>query len=219
MTKKCNKKGVDMGKIKGGPDGGISGLVGNVVFYGYNGKTYIRTVQKQRAKNSWSERQVLHRQRFKAVKAFWARFDYSPIQGIWKVAEKGRRGDNLFVSINMPAFGPDGALMDPERLHFSAGQLPLPFKFSAVRSVDDPSKVEVTWKNNQSSALESSADELMMMSGNGEEFAGPIATGFTRRQESAFIDLTALPGTTNGIYLFFASEKRKMYSPDQYFGL
>jgi hypothetical protein len=208
-----------MGKIKGGPDGGISGLVGNVVFYGYNGKTYIRTVQKQRAKNSWSESQVMHRQRFKAVKAFWARFDNSPIQGIWKVAEKGRRGDNLFVSINMPAFGPDGALMDPERLHFSAGQLPLPFKFSAARSTDDPDKIEVTWKNNQSSALESSADELMMMAGNGEEFTGPITTGFTRRQESASIDLTALPETTNGIYLFFASEKRKMYSPDQYFSV
>lgn len=206
-----------MGRVGGGSDGGISGLVGNVVFYSYNGKTYIRTVQKQRAKNSWSESQILHRQRFKAVKAFWARFDYSPIQGIWKVAEKGRRGDNLFVSINMPAFGPDGALIDPERLHFSAGQLPLPYKFSAIRSSDDPDKVDVTWQDNSGSALAAPADELMMMAAHGEEFIGPIATGAFRKQDSALIDLAALPDATERIYLFFASEKRKMYSPDQFF--
>jgi len=206
-----------MGKVKGGSGGNLSGLVGNVVFYSYNGETYFRSVQRKRSKNSWSESQVLHRQRFGAVKAFWGRFDYSPIQGIWKVAEKGKRGDNLFVKINMPAFGPDGALIDPERLHFSVGQLPLPFKFAAVRSLDDPMKVKVTWQDNPGSSLAGSADELMMVAAHGEEFTGPVATGALRKQNSALIDLAALTGTIEGIYLFFAAEKRKMYSSDQYF--
>ena len=110
-----------MAKIRGRSGEGLSGLVGNLVFYSYNGKQYVRTVPRKRAKNSWSESQKLTWKRFTSVKAFWGRFDYSPVQGIWKVAEKGKRGDNLFVSVNMPAFGPDGTLIDPERLHFSAG--------------------------------------------------------------------------------------------------
>jgi hypothetical protein len=31
------------------------------------------------------------------------------------------------------------------------------------------------------------------------------------------IQLPAVPGTVHGVYLFFASEDRKLYSVDQYF--
>jgi hypothetical protein len=208
-----------MGKIRGRSGEGLSGLVGNVVFYSFNGETYFRSVNRKRAKNSWSERQVMHRERFRAIKAFWGRFANSPIQAIWKVAQQGKRGDNLFVSINIQAFGPDGVLIDPERLHFSAGQLPLPYRFTAVRSASDPDKVEVSWQDDPGSAIARSDDQLMMMAGHDGEFAGPIATGALREQESAVIQLPTLSGTVQGIYLFFASEKRKMYSMDQYFGI
>ena len=40
-----------------------------------------------------------------------------------------------------------------------------------------------------------------------------------REQESAVIQFPTVSGTVQGIYLFFASEKRKMYSKDQYFGI
>jgi hypothetical protein len=59
----------------------------------------------------------------------------------------------------------------------------------------------------------------MMVVGHDGEFAGPVATGAFREQESATIQLPTVTGTINGIYLFFASEKRKMYSKDQYFGI
>lgn len=208
-----------MGKIRGRSGDGLSGLVGNVVFYSYNGETYFRSVPRKRPKNKRTERQVLNQQRFSAVKEFWSRFDNSPVQGIWKVAEKGKRGDNLFVSTNMPAFAPGGALIDPERLHFSAGQLPLPYRFAAKRSAGDPNKVEVSWKDDPGSDLAWSDDQLMMMIGHDGEFAGPVATGALRKQESAVIQLPTVSGTVQGIYLFFASEKRKMYSVDQYFGI
>lgn len=208
-----------MGKIRGRSGEGLSGLVGNVVFYSFNGETYVRSVGRKRTKNSWSERQVLHRQRFRAVKALWARFDYSPVQEIWRVAEQGKRGDNLFVSVNMPAFGPGGALIDPEQLHFSAGQLPLPYRFMATRSAGDPDKIEVSWQDDPGSSLTRSHDQLMMMVALGDEFTGPIATGALREQESAMIQLPTVSETIQGIYLFFASDKRKMYSPDRYFGI
>ena len=206
-----------MGKIRGGAGEGLSGLVGNVVFFSYNGETYIRTRPSGRKKNSWSERQLLNQNRFRAIKAFWSRFDYSPIQGIWKSAVKGKRGDNLFVSINMPAFGPDGTLIDPERLHFSAGQLPLPFRLTAARSQGDPDKVEVTWQDDPGSGIAWGDDELMMMVGHDGEFDGPFATGALRKQESALIQLPTVSGTIDAIWLFFASERRKLWSADQYF--
>jgi len=161
----------------------------------------------------------LAQKRFAALKSFWGRFDHSLIQEIWKVAEENVRGDNYFLRTNKVAFGPDGTLTDPERLHLTAGQLPLPTKFEAVRSADDPSRLEVAWQDDPGSSLAWSDDELMMMVGHDLDFTGPVATGALREQESAVIQLPAVSGTVNGVYLFFASEKRKMYSQDQYFKL
>ena len=206
-----------MAKIRGNSGEGLSGLLGNLVFYSYKGIQCVRTRPGKRSKNSWSERQKLNWQRFKAVKAFWGRFDQSTIQGIWKAAEKGKRGDNLFVSVNMPAFGYDGTLIDPERLHFSAGQLPLPFKFEATRSNGDPDKIEVTWQDEPGSGLAWSDDKLMMMVGYGQEFNGPLETGALRKQESVVIGLPTVPGIIDAIWLYFASDRRQLYSTDQYF--
>ena len=59
---------------------------------------------------------------------------------------------------------------------------------------------------------------MMMVAHNGK-FTGPIATGAARKQENAVIQLPTVSGTIQGIYLSFASEKRKLYSGDVYFGL
>ena len=208
-----------MGKVRSKSGEGLSGLVGNVVFFSYKGETYVRSRPRKRAKNSWSELQLLARKRFAALKAFWGRFDNSPIQEIWKVAEENVRGDNLFLRTNKVAFSPDGTLTDLERLHLTAGVLPLPGKMKAGRSAGDLNMVEVSWQDDPGSALAWSDDELMMMATHGDEFAGPFATGALREQESAEIQLPAVTGTIQGIYLFFSSERRKMYSVDQYFGM
>lgn len=208
-----------MGKVRSKSGEGLSGLVGNLVFFSYKGETYIRTRPRKRAKNSWSERQILARKRFAALMAFWGRFDNSIIPDIWKVAEKNIRGDNLFLRTNKVAFGPDGILTDPERLHLTAGALPLPCKLEAGRSASDPSKVEVTWQDDPGSAIAWDDDELMMMVSSDGNYTGPIATGALRKQESAVINLPTVSGTIDAIWLFFASEDRKLYSPDQYFRL
>jgi hypothetical protein len=206
-----------MGKVRSKSGEGLSGLVGNLVFFSYKGETYIRTRPRKRAKNSWSERQLLARKRFAALMAFWGRFDNSNIPDIWRVAEKNVRGDNLFLRTNKVAFGPDGTLTDPERLHLTAGSLPLPGKIAAARSAGDPSKLEVNWQDDPGSAVAWDDDKLMMMVGYGGEFKGPFATGAMRKQESALIDLPVVPGVIDSVWLFFASEERKLYSPDQYF--
>jgi len=206
-----------MGKVRSKSGEGLSGLVGNVVFFSYKGETYVRSRPRKRAKNSWTDKPLLTHKRFAALKAFWGRFGYTLIGEIWRVADEVMRGDNFFLKTNKVAFGPDGTLTDPERLHLSAGPLPLPSKLEAVRSKDDPSVLAVTWKDEAGSALAWSDDQLMMMIGHDLEFTGPVATGAKRNQESAEIQIPAVTGTIHGVYLFFASERRKMYSGDQYF--
>jgi hypothetical protein len=98
----------------------------------------------RRSKKSWSKRQVQNRKRFSAISFFWSRYSNTLIGQIWNAAVEGRRGNNLFINANMPAFGPEGTLIDPGRLHFSAGHLPLPYRFTAVRSSVDPGKVEAS---------------------------------------------------------------------------
>ena len=156
-----------MGKIVGG---NIVGGVGNLVFYSYNGNNYVRTAPGKRSKKSWSEKQKQNWNRFSALTAFWRQFRFGPIKQIWQVAEEGKKCNCLFYETNAPAFGPDGALIDKERLHFSAGKLPLPHLLTASRVPGDPDKVEVTWQYDEGSGIAWPDDELMMMVSNDEKF-------------------------------------------------
>jgi hypothetical protein len=202
-----------MAMFKGGAGGILSGMVGNVVVANYgNGKVVLRRAP---GKRKFTQLQKQNWGRFGAVSAFWKQFDRSPVQQIWKVAEEGRRGINLFMNANSPAFNAEGILEDISRLHFSAGKLPLPNKMTVNKTADDPLKIEVTWKDDQG-GLAHSDDELMMMTASAGKFTGPSATGALRKKGSAEIELSE---NAEGIYLFFASEKRKLYSPDQFFAL
>lgn len=205
-----------MGKVKGGQ---LSGVVGKLVFYSFNDTEYVRMAPGKRSKKSWSERQMLNQQRFSALAAFWRQFRYSQISLIWKAAAKGRAANTAFLSANSGAFGPDGTLVDPERLHFSEGSLPQVHKLTANRIAADPEKVEVTWQYDPKAGLSNPDDELMMMVSNDGKFPGPFKTGAYRKQESAVIQLPEVTGSIQGIYLFWGSEKRKMWSGDIYFGI
>jgi hypothetical protein len=202
-----------MAIIKGG--GALTGLVGNVVVANYrNGKSILRSRPRKR---KYTDKQKQNWQRFSAVSSFWSEFMRSPIQEIWKVAEEGRRGNNLFINANAPAFNTEGVIEDMERLHFSGGRLPLPHHLTAQRNQGDSQKVDVSWQNNPESPAAQSDDELMMMVTYDGKFTGPVATSATRKEQTAVVTLPAVGGTIEAIWLFFASEKRKLYSPDQYF--
>ena len=201
-----------MAKIK---NGNISGLIGGIVGYTMNGENIIRTAPKKRS--NWTDRQLSNRLRFSKLSSFWRQFKYTPVGQIWKVADEKRRANNLFVQANSAAFGFEGEIIDPQFLHFSAGRLPLPHKFAAKPVEGESGKVEVSWMDDPKRWLSRPDDELMMMIANGDKFDGPIATGFIRKKEKAVIELPAEMADIKGIYLFFGSEKRKLYSPDAYF--
>lgn len=140
------------------------------------------------------------------------------MEGHCLAAENGH-GRNLFLKANSPAFALDGELTAVEKLHFSAGKLPFPQQMTAIRQAGDPSKVEVTWTNDENLSPEYSHDELMLVAGTTDHFTAPIATGVYRKKGEAVIDLPADYFTITGIWLFFRAYKKDGYSWDQYFGI
>jgi hypothetical protein len=205
-----------MARIKGGIGTGYSGKAGGVIFSEWKGIPVMRAAFS-RSKNSWSEKQVMHRQRFKAINDYCRKYKYTLIPQIWNLAAENGHGYNLFVKANTPAFALNGELVETEKLHFSAGKLPVPRQFSAKRSDSDPSKVEVSWINDENLPQDYASDVLMMVCAYPGRFTDPIATGAQRRQEGALIDLPADYQNVTGIWLFFVASKKESYSPDQYF--
>jgi len=204
-----------MARIKGGI---LKGKVGGSVYSVWNGIETVKAVP-QHSRNSWSEKQILHRKRFKAINEYCLKYKYSLIPMIWNLTAEYGHGYNLFLKSNAPAFALDGELTAVEKLHFSAGDLPLPQQFTAKRQDSDPSKLEVSWTIDENLSAVYSHDELMMVAGYSDHFTAPIASGFLRKKGEAVIDLPADPSTITGIWLFFRSHKKDGYSWDQYFGI
>ena len=208
-----------MAKVKGGPDGSISGMIGSVVFYKVNGKSYARQAPKEREKDSWSNGQVMYRGKISKLAALWRQLTHNPIRLVWNLAAEQMSGYNLFLKTNLQAFSTDGLEIDPELLHLSVGKLPLPHKLKASKIAGDSNNIEVTWQDDSGNGLAFTDDEMMMIIINEGKFTAPIATGAIRKQQTAVVQLPTGFEKAQGIYLSFASAERMLYSPDQYFGL
>ncbi len=191
------------------------GKVGNVVHTEWKGIEVVRALAT-RSKNSWSEKQKLHRQRFKAINEYCGKNQYL-IHTIWNMAAENGHGYNLFLKANTPAFAQDGELAFKDKLHFSAGKIPLPQLFTAKRTESDPSKVQVNWTDEAYFANLHSHDELMIVCAYPDRFINPIETGVLRRAGEALISLPDHPETITDIWLFFKAPKNEAYSWDQWF--
>ncbi len=205
-----------MAKIKGEFGTGIRGKAGGLVFSEWKGIQVLKTVPV-RSKNSWSEKQALHRQRFKAINDYCKKYKYTLIPQIWNLAAENGHGYNLFLKANSSAFALDGTLTGIDRLHFSAGRLPLPMQFRAQRSGTDPSKVEVSWINDENLPPVYEHDGLIMVCAYPDHFTDPVETGVQRKAQSALTDLPENPEAITGIWLWFSSPKKDGFSPDQWF--
>lgn len=205
-----------MAKFKNGQ---ITGLIGGIVAIPGKEEQILRSAPRKRSKKSWSGKQKLIRSRFGMLTEFWNRFRFKPVQKIWKIADEGKRGINLFISVNSPAFGPLGELIDQGRLHFSAGKLPLPHRLTAKRSESDPAKIEVSWDHDPEPGAGRADDVLRMMVSKEGKYSGPVDTGVWRRSGSALVQLPAGMETAEAVWLSFASDRREMYSQDQYFSI
>ena len=206
-----------MAILKGGVDGPISGLVGTVICYKVGEVNYVRGKIGQRSKNSWSEKQVLHRKRISGVGSFWKSLSKNPARASWRAAAGLLPGFSLFVKTNLAAFSADGSQIDLEYLHLSTGPLPLPHLLKASVTEGNPTLWEASWINDSGKGLAKLKDELLVMVVRDGKFSNSIATGAKRGDQSASVQLPGGEGTVQGIYLSFASSDRASYSLDQFF--
>jgi len=191
--------------------GGISGKVGDKVYYQMNGKTYVRSLPKSRQKPV-SPLQKLQQERFLCIVRFCKKFKYSVIPLIWNGIEKSYSGYSLFMKTNSPAFGKDGELMDPQRIQLSAGKLYHPYGFTARRKVGEPAVVEVSWQKDAHLGGVPLWDELLAISTDNDQYSDVQVTGITRGSLGGSFTLPSLKAPATHLYLFFASEDRKQYS-------
>jgi hypothetical protein len=196
-------------------NGQLTGLLGALVAVRTKNGAVLRSAPRERRK--WSFKQHQTWKRFTALTNLWNTFKYTQLQKIWKIADRGGRGINLFIQTNMPAFGTEGELMEVGKLHFSAGKLPLPHYLTAVKS--NPGEIKVLWDPARQPGEGRGEDLLVMQFVKDEIFSKQLNTGVQRKTGSAALQLPAGFENSQGVYLSFANEKRGMYSGDQYFEL
>lgn len=207
-----------MARLKNSLEASISGKIGNVVYVQMDGKTYARAVQK-RKKDSWSEKQQLHRQRFRAVNDFCHKLLQEPKRKIWNYASPTGRGYALFVKTNMPIFALDGSMTDVAMLQMTAGKLHLPQALKLERIAGEDSFVQVSWNNDSRLEGKRLKDQLMAISSNGRIYSEILATGIHRSALKGEFRLPELHFPATHIWLFFASEDETEYSASQCFEL
>lgn len=137
----------------------------------------------------------------------------------WRLAAENMSGYNLFLKTNLPAFKGDETQMDLERVHLSFGTLPLPLHLKAVAVEGDPTRWNVSWKDDSGIGLSQKSDELMVVFAHDGKFSNPVATGAKRNNESSFVQLPAGMANLQGLYLYFASADQTLYSTDQFVGV
>lgn len=206
-----------MAKLPGGVNGPISGTAGPVTLYTVEGKVYMRGAIGKRSKDSWSDKQVAYRKRVRQVGKLWKSLASNPARDCWRLSSKPNPGFSLFLKTNLPAFNQDGSRTDLEWLHLSFGKLPLPHLLKASPMAADPATWEISWQNDSGKGGAGADDRLMVMVAHDNSFSDPIATQFTRKQQSATLKLPELPVGAKGIFLSFMSKDKESQSIDQFF--
>src|SRR5665647_2552458 len=118
-----------MAIVEGGIGKYLSGSIEGMVMVKGKFRTYMRSMPRERKASEWSEKQKQQRNGFGSLIRYAGEQKYRVIIPIWnKAAENiNMSGFNLFVKANRAAFDAEGKVRNPALLHFSTGELPLPY--------------------------------------------------------------------------------------------
>ena len=201
------------------PGAYLSGKAGNLVFVQNGDEVIVRSLPKRRKPDSWSEKQLQQRKRFQAARTLYSAVRDSVVNPIWKLAATRKlTAYNLFMKANLGAFDKNGELADYSRLHFSMGPLPLPQQLTAVKTVDDPVKVAISWNPELQTKAEAGDDELLCVWASPNHRIGPVGTGSLRHDGQCMLALPATGDAWN-LYLFFRNSSGISYSDDKHVAL
>lgn len=194
----------------------LSGLVGRVVIVNTRWGSYMRSAP-QYSSSSWTDKQKVHRQRFKTVNAFSRQFKDTVIAQIWNDPRQRVCGHGRFIKANMAAFDAEGTLTDPFMIKLSIGVLEFPVEFLLImpQAVGEP--FQVSWPEAGSGVR--TRDELMVVSAGEGKYSEILNTGILRGKKGGSFHLPPLKTEASHLYLFFGSMDRKNYSESECFAL
>ena len=197
-----------MAKIDYENGGRISGRIANIVY----AKDVARSRPRKRKASEWTPAQKLQRLRYRAVVDLYRKLRNSVIYPVWKHIDKiGYTAYNLFISENMAAFDTEGKIKDPSMLKLAIGELPRPFNMSAVINSGEPTKVEISWENDEAIDPERELDHLVAVFYNGKRFSRPVSTEFLRKEEAATLAFPENYGPGSYVYIFFGNRRQDAY--------
>jgi hypothetical protein len=209
-----------MAKVKEGARSDLSGKADGLVYVQFNGGVYTRKLPK-RKKEAWTPGMLQNLERFKRINAFCSLFKDSLIPQIWKGVHPRMSGYALFLKTNKDAFAADGSIQDAKKIMLSTGDLSFPEGLEARRSETDSNRIEVKWPKEMHVGGIHLRDELMAVCSFEGEYSGIINTGIARNDLGGTFTLPPSPVPTAAgsmpLYLFFASNNRRDYSPSECF--
>lgn len=210
-----------MAQIRNNLLSGLSGRVGNVVFYQCRGRTYVRRLPVS-VSNPRTPLQLIQRHKIVAVQTFYKTLRDTIIPRIWKEAasQLNMSGYNLFMKCNLAAFDGQGSMADYAKVHFSSGRLPQADCLSLAEA--GRNEIMVKWKNVTPLNARRMTDRLMgvvVYEDESFDILLPEEIGAQRQDEQARIPIRAETPALLALYVFFADRDLQFFSKDQYFSL
>lgn len=197
---------------------GITGKLGNTVFYQYRGKNCMRSMPVRRS-TSCSPLQAQNKLRFVAMQKFALQFKYVVIPQIWNQASKALSGHQLFIKTNKGAFDAQGIIPDPKKVLLSIGKLQLPMGLSVKPVEEGSTRMNVSWFPDSGGGELAWWDELLVIGAGEGEYSIIQSTAIRRGDKAGSFDLPELKTTITHLYLFFGSLDKRHYSESVCFEL
>jgi len=200
-----------MAKVKDIFGTGLSGRLGNMIFYQYKGKTCLRSISQREHKEA-TPLQAMQRKRFSEMMKFTRKFKFVLIPQIWNQAANTMSGFQFFMKTNSGAFNSEGVIADPRLVKLSTGKLQLPRDVTVERIENDPGYLLVKWVEGFYNGGIPFWDELLVISHADGLYSDIHYTGIRRGDQQGIFELPALDVPATHVYLFFASLDRAKYS-------
>jgi hypothetical protein len=194
---------------------GLSGIVGNAVFYVSNGMQLVRIRPTQNKSRKLSELQKAHIGSFKAQHAFARSIKHGIIDRIWSQLDipAGMNPYNYFIKSNSDAFGKTALIQFPQLIILSMGKL-LPVENLKAELANN--QLFLKWKYNNDSAYASATDKLNIAILINKTELKFLENNFIRSDEKAELNLDNSETEIIEGFVFWSSQENDAFSRSEY---
>lgn len=194
-------------------DFGISGKLGNIVFYKIGDKTFARI--QGVVNNPKTEKQQTVRSRFLLAIRFYQKLKETKMKDVLAISARGvsSNGYTFFMQKNLKVFRTDGSIGDFSQLQLSRGIRQRGYLLKG--RIDEEGDVLLRWKNNSKTEDD---DRLMVVVLHADRSFSPVVyeCAGLRRDGMASFRVEAWKGEVLHLYCFFVAPGGELVSTSQY---